>query len=228
MLERLDDAALRLQSALHGTRGTLAPAEPAELADPCRRWSLPSTYVDFLQRWSPRQVEVRSARFPNGLRLYGAAELVAGQAGFSVDGVTGEALPWSATRVVVAQHGGDPYVLDLARERGGDCPVLVARHGAGRWRFRRAHSGFVEFLESLARTRRTVGAAVEVWLMRRPSPALVVALREQLQLQHSRQELLDLARAAPTRLCSLPRSDAVRACRRLEALDSGAVEIRLA
>jgi hypothetical protein len=35
--------------------------------------------------------------------------------------------------VVIASHGGDPFVLDLSQADGEDVPVNTAEHGTGVW-----------------------------------------------------------------------------------------------
>ena len=52
--------------------------------------------------------------------------------------------------VVIASHGGDPFVLDLSRSDGRDAPILTAEHGTGEWNFEKAADSFLAFLEELA------------------------------------------------------------------------------
>lgn len=51
------------------------------------------------------------------------------QAGYRIHGITREAIPgWNPDWLVVAEQGGDPFILDCAHRT-----VLFAWHGAGAW-----------------------------------------------------------------------------------------------
>jgi len=114
-------------------------------------WELPATYLDFLTRFSPLRVIIRARRFYNPFWLFGAAELLEAQNGYSVNPIDKQPISdWPAHFVVIASHGGDPYVLDLPHSDGNDAPILTAEHGPGEWNFEPVAGSFVEFLDQLA------------------------------------------------------------------------------
>jgi len=116
------------------------------------RWQLPKTYLTFLTKYSPLNVTIESRRFWNGFQIYGASELVDAQAGYSFHPSTKKAFKdWPSDYVVIASHGGDPFVLDLSASDGNDAPVLTAEHGQGSWDFHRSAKSFTAFLQSLAK-----------------------------------------------------------------------------
>jgi len=83
--------------------------------------------------------------------LFGAGEFISAQDGYSFNPIEQQAIAdWPTNLVVVASHGGDPYVLDLSKSDGNDGPVDTAEHGAGTWEFSRVADSFCEFLKSLA------------------------------------------------------------------------------
>lgn len=115
------------------------------------RWNLPSTYLDFLTRFSPLRVIIRTRKFYNSFWLFGAGDLLVGQNGYAFDPTEKKSIPdWPQYLVVIGSHGGDPYVLDLSRSDGTDAPVLTAEHGAGEWKFEPAADSFTNFLKQLA------------------------------------------------------------------------------
>jgi len=165
---RLDHVASQLDAKLAKLRKAnqdpvnpsnwLVPALEADLAAIQVRWRLPSTYIQFLRDFSPLRVHIVSRRYFQGLDLYGAAELPAAQYGYSLNPLTGEVVDsWPSTFVVIASHAGDPFVLDLSRDRTDDAPVLSARHGQGTWDFVQDASAFLTFLERLVRDREAPG-----------------------------------------------------------------------
>ncbi|HXK16243.1 MAG TPA: SMI1/KNR4 family protein [Polyangiaceae bacterium] len=128
----------------------LIPAEPKLLETVRARFDLPSRYLEFLSKFSPVGVTLESRTFDQGLQLFGASELVAGQAGYAFNAKTSKpSRGWNPAHVVIASHAGDPYVLDLAAAAGEDAPVLTAEHGAGSWQFRRFAPSFCKFLQKL-------------------------------------------------------------------------------
>jgi hypothetical protein len=130
----------------------LVPADGADLRAITKRWSLPERYVEFVTKFSPLSVTIYGKGFGQGLSLYGAGELVKAQDGYSYDPVeVKEIADWNPRHVVIAAHGGDPFVLDLERVTDGDCPVLTASHGQGTWTFERGAPTFSAFLGKLAR-----------------------------------------------------------------------------
>jgi SMI1 / KNR4 family (SUKH-1) len=119
------------------------------------RWDLPSTYLDFLTSFSPIEVTIQSRKFYNGLQLFGASELIEAQDGYSFNPIERQPIEdWPAHLVVIASHGGDPYVLDLSKSDGEDAPVDTAEHGAGVWKFHRVADSFCAFMEQLGKQKR--------------------------------------------------------------------------
>jgi hypothetical protein len=130
----------------------LAVAAPDDIKRIKKKWKLPSLYLDFLARFSPIKVTLQSRRFYNHFQLFGAGELMDAQDGYSFDTVEEKRLKdWPAHLLVVANHGGDPFVLDLSKSDGKDAPVKTAEHGVGVWEFRRVTDSFMAFLETLAK-----------------------------------------------------------------------------
>ena len=116
------------------------------------RWELPATYLDFLTRFSPLRVIIRARRFYNPFWLFGAGELLEGQSGYSFNPIENQPIAdWPQDYVVVASHGGDPYVLDLSHTDGNDAPVLTAEHGTGKWSFEPVAESFAAFLAQSAK-----------------------------------------------------------------------------
>jgi SMI1 / KNR4 family (SUKH-1) len=161
---RLDQKLARLRAQRQDPMNPsnwLTPASAADLAAIEARWHLPSTYIAFLRDFSPVKVTIDSRRYYQGLELYGAAALPAAQYGYSFNPKTKEVIDdWPPEYVVIANHAGDPYVLDLAHVSQGDAPVLTAGHDEppvligdqlrGGWRFRKEAPTFLAFLEKLA------------------------------------------------------------------------------
>ncbi len=130
----------------------LAVAAPKDIEDIKARWTLPALYLDFLTRFSPVHVLLEIRRLDDELQLFGAGELIEGQAGYAFNPVLQEPIEdWPTSFLVIAACGGDPFVLDLSRFSGEDAPVLTAKHGTGRWDFHDAAGSFVEFLESMVK-----------------------------------------------------------------------------
>jgi len=130
----------------------LTPASAADLASVQALWPLPTVYLEFLRKFSPLRVTIENRRYYQGLRLYGAAELIAGQRGYSEDANTQRTFPdWPANYVVIGDHAADPFVLDLTGRPAADAPILTAEHGLGAWNFRKEAPSFLAFLEKLAR-----------------------------------------------------------------------------
>ena len=131
----------------------LAVADDSDVDQITKRWKLPSVYLDFLTRFSPVKVSIDSRRFWNGgLQLFGAGELIDAQEGYAFDPVKKKKLRgWPKDYVVIASHGGDPFVLDLSSSDGKEAPVLTAEHGTGKWNFDEVAATFEAFLRSLAK-----------------------------------------------------------------------------
>ena len=130
----------------------LVVADVADLAAIDQRWTLPAIYRDFLARFSPLRVYIDSEDYFQGLNLYGAADVLKAQLGYSYNPVDQEVIAgWPAHYVVIADAGADPYCLDLSAIDNGDAPVYTAEHGAGAWEFTRHADSFVDFLEEIAK-----------------------------------------------------------------------------
>jgi hypothetical protein len=130
----------------------LVPASESDLVAIQARWTLQSTYAQFLRDFSPLRVLIVSRRYFQGLELYGAAELLAAQYGYSFNPLTGQPIDdWPVEYLVIASHAGDPFVLDLSQTETADAPVLTALHGEGTWNFVREAPSFLTFLERLSR-----------------------------------------------------------------------------
>ncbi|MDN2701301.1 SMI1/KNR4 family protein [Janthinobacterium sp. SUN100] len=130
----------------------LTMASAKDMAEIDAQWVLPEIYRHFLQFYSPLRVHVDGKRFPQGLHLYGAAELVEAQHGYAVHAVHNHNIAsWQSKLVVIADAGGDPYCVHLEeRSIDGDLPVYRARHGAGEWRFELHMDDFIDFLHEIA------------------------------------------------------------------------------
>ena len=95
---------------------------------------------------------IENRRFYNHFQLFGAGELIEAQDGYSYNPIEQKPIEdWPGHLVVIASHGGDPFVLNLFESDGNDAPVETAEHGAGVWEFERESDSFSQFLESLAR-----------------------------------------------------------------------------
>ena len=130
----------------------LTIASAMDMAEIDTHWVLPEIYRRFLEWYSPLRVHVDGKRFPQGLHLYGAAELVKAQHGYSVHAVHHHQIAsWPPKLVVIADAGGDPYCVHLEeRSIDGDLPVYRAKHGAGGWRFELHTDDFIDFLHQIA------------------------------------------------------------------------------
>jgi hypothetical protein len=130
----------------------LVLAAPEDIKRIKARWRLPSIYLDFLTRFSPVKVTIENRKFYNHFQLFGAGELIEVQDGYSFNPVERQPLEdWPAHLVVIASHGGDPFVLDLSKSDGKDAPVDTAEHGTGEWEFSQVAKSFLEFLETLVK-----------------------------------------------------------------------------
>ncbi|SFX29053.1 SMI1 / KNR4 family (SUKH-1) [Janthinobacterium lividum] len=158
----LEKAAAKLEKKLAAERkkdqdlarpsNWLVIADNADLAAIDQRWALPEQYRRFLARYSPLRVYIDSKRYFQGLNLYGAAELLKAQHGYSYNPVDQEVIAgWPAHYVVIADAGADPYCLDLSAIENGDAPVYTAEHGAGAWHFERHADSFIDFLKEIAK-----------------------------------------------------------------------------
>jgi len=127
-------------------------ADPDDIERIAARWKLPHMYLDFLTRFSPINVTLQSRRFYNHFQLFGAGELIEAQDGYSFNPVEQKPIEdWPASYLVIASHGGDPFVLDLSQSDTNDAPVLTAEHGLGKWGFNEEAESFAQFLKSLSK-----------------------------------------------------------------------------
>jgi hypothetical protein len=70
------------------------------------------------------------------VRLWGVRGLGRRQDGYSYNPLLQEDLgDWNPDLLVVADRGGDPYVVPLSGGHDAPLQVQTAPHGAGRWRF---------------------------------------------------------------------------------------------
>ncbi len=125
----------------------LIRAEQSELDDILQKWALPQGYIDFLEKASPLKVDFRIKGFGN-VCVYGAHELIQGQAGYSYNSTTNTNIAtWNSNYVVIAQRFGDPFCIDISQ---ANSPVYFAEHGMGKWEFTKEFDSFIEFLKNLA------------------------------------------------------------------------------
>lgn len=153
--KKIDDKLARLrekQQDLSSPTNWLTPASANDLKQICAHWSLPDTYRLFHKKYSPLNVTLFGRRFPEGLRLYGAGELISAQNGYAFNPLKNRAIAdWPNGYVVIGDVSADPYVLDIGNSDGDDAPVLKSQHGLGKWQFKKAAATFFEFLESVGK-----------------------------------------------------------------------------
>lgn len=138
-------AARRQARAEDDDEGSADPAvvfarDPAALAELQARLPLPPVYAEFLRGHSSHDF------VDGGLTCAGEAAWIA--AVDTVAELTRCCVKGGAERVVCGVSGRGHYVLDLARARGGDCPVL---HVPDRGSAREVAGSFVGFLRRVAR-----------------------------------------------------------------------------
>jgi hypothetical protein len=130
----------------------LTPASPHDLEQITKRWRLPAVYLDFVTRFSPLRVIIKGDIFVQTFLLFGAADLIKGQDGYSESSALKRRLEeWPPNLVVIGSDAGDPYVLDLSQSNGEDAPILTAWHGTGSWDFQPVAGSFMEFIELLSK-----------------------------------------------------------------------------
>lgn len=114
------------------------------------RWNLPESYLNFLTQSPAEGLDIENDQFENWLHIYGYADLIANQEGYSYNPVTKKIIEvWPKNYIVIADDGADPYVLDLSDPHAKDIPVLFAHHGTGSWDFELYASSFDEFLQKV-------------------------------------------------------------------------------
>ena len=150
--QRLDELRTELDES-DGPANRLTLADPDDISAIKKRWKkLPDNYVDFLTRFSPLDVSlpVDGEDFSPHIVLFGAAELIERQVGYSVDESGKPMQDWPKHYVVIACLDADPFVLDLSGSNGNDASVLTSEHGQGSWDFDSLAESFMEFLDALA------------------------------------------------------------------------------
>lgn len=126
-------------------RLVLEPASEEILAEISQKWQLPSVYLEFLQKYSPK-----SYIFSKMKTLHGARGLIKAQMGYSSNAITGERLSdWDENWVVIGHKESDPYIFDLSKKQNDDCPIYQASHGVGKWKFKKVANGFLDFLAKM-------------------------------------------------------------------------------
>lgn len=124
----------------------LIKAEQTELEKISKKWSLPKGYVDFLEKASPCNADFKMKGYGT-VQVYGAYNLIKGQAGYSYNPVTNQEIQdWNSNYVVIANQFGNPFCIDITQK---DSPVYFAYHGMGVWEFSEEFKTFHDFLKSL-------------------------------------------------------------------------------
>jgi hypothetical protein len=121
-----------------------------------KAFRIPARYRAFLLEADPLKVEIATP--VERVRLFASSELIGEQSGFALneDGTPKATIKdgeWRKTWIVIARSTllGDPYFLDVSKlDAEGDCPVLTAMNGAGRWEPRLCGSSFAQFVRILA------------------------------------------------------------------------------
>jgi hypothetical protein len=137
-------------------RAEFGRADAAVVESLRKMFRIPARYRAFLLEADPRKVEIATP--VERVRLFASSELVGEQSGFALnDDGTPKATTndgdWRKTWIVIARSTllGDPYFLDVSKlDAEGDCPVLTAMSGAGRWEARLCGSSFAQFVRILA------------------------------------------------------------------------------
>ena len=128
----------------------LAIADSSKINEIKQKWKLPEVYLTFLKYYSPVRVFVDNDKFFQGLRLYGADELIENQAGYSFNANTGESIDdWPLNYVVIADAGADPFCIDIGNIKDNDAAIYTSMHGAGKWEFKKYAKSFIGFLKDI-------------------------------------------------------------------------------
>ena len=106
----------------------------------------PSNYMDFLEKASPLNVEMKLKDYGLVL-LYGAKDLIDGQTGYSFISEDGnKSDDWPENYIVIATCDSDPFCIDASKDNS---PVYYSMHGMGEWDFDEAFDSFADFLKAL-------------------------------------------------------------------------------
>jgi hypothetical protein len=99
------------------------------------RVALPREVEEYLGTAVPLQ-DVVLLTEADPVRLWGVGGLGRRQDGYSYNRMLQEDIDdWNPNLLVVADRGGDPYVVPLSGGHDGPLQVQFAPHGAGTWRF---------------------------------------------------------------------------------------------
>lgn len=129
----------------------LVIADETDILSIEKKWELPESYLLFLKNYSPLNVMIDNPKYFQGLHLYGAADLIKNQAGYSFNPVTKQySKDWPTNLVVIADSGADPYCLDIAQIKDQDAPIYTSVHGTGKWEFELYAASFLDFLNEIA------------------------------------------------------------------------------
>jgi hypothetical protein len=130
----------------------LSVAEESHMSEIKKKWTLPSNYLTFLERYSPIKVSISKKRYFQGLSLYGASDLIKAQAGYSYHATTRKKIKeWPSNLVVIADAGGDPFCIDISQIKNQDAPIFRSEHGMGHWEFVLYAKSFLDFLKNVAK-----------------------------------------------------------------------------
>lgn len=108
------------------------------------KWSLPSSYLIFLTKYSPKRLSVNNSKGGRNISLYGADTLLEKQAGYRYNAITKENdAEWKPNLIVIGDTNADPFCLDIQTEEG---VVYKALHGLGKWDYQLHSNSFIDFL----------------------------------------------------------------------------------
>jgi hypothetical protein len=129
----------------------LVIADAADILKIENKWKLPENYLLFLKNFSPLNVYINSKKYFQGLKLYGASELLKRQEGYSFNPVTNQTIDeWPQNFVVIADAGADPYCIDISNIKDNDVPIYTSMHGTGEWEFELYADSFLDFIKEIA------------------------------------------------------------------------------
>lgn len=124
----------------------LVTASQEDMLNIKKRWTLPTEYMDFLEKASPLNAAF-SIKGYGRVEVYGAHNLIAGQNGYSYNPSENKKIKdWNTNYVVVANRFGDPFCIDISIQNS---PVYFAFHGLDKWEFTKEFESILDFLKSL-------------------------------------------------------------------------------